>query len=233
MASISRANMHEFDDYMVALDECYARGWTDGLPVVPPTDEKVGEMLDYVNLEANHILGEVPVRRRTLTAEQAAANAVMAGCLPEYFPVVLTVLDVLFKYDPNCIHEVFAVTNSTGILILLNGPIREQLDVNCTGNLFSYSNRANTTIGRAVRLILINVFEQRPGILDRGCMGSLTKNGVCIGEDQENSPWVPFHVSRGFSEEESTVTVATIQDPEMMGNRYGRTAEHWDSCEMV
>ena len=225
MASISRGNMHEFDYYMVALDECYSRGWTDGLPVVPPTDEKVGEMLDYVNLEANHILGEVPVRRRTLTAEQAAANAVMSGCLPEYFPVVLTVLDVLFKYDPNCIHEVFAVTNSTGILILLNGPIREQLDVNCTGNLFSYSNRANTTIGRAVRLILINVFEQRPGILDRGCMGSLTKNGVCIGEDQENSPWVPFHVSRGFSEEESTVTVATIQDPEMMGNRYGRTAE--------
>ncbi|MDA1219867.1 MAG: hypothetical protein O2909_10545 [Chloroflexi bacterium] len=225
MTTSRLAPVYEIADPLDAMEECYRRGWTDGLPVVPPTEERVSAMLDYMGLARQQILGEVPVRRRVLTAEQAAANTVMAGCLPEYFPVVLAVLDVLFQYDPNCIHEVFAVTNSPGILILLNGPIRQQLGVNCTDNLFTYASRANTTIGRAVRLILLNVFEQRPGILDRGCMGSLTKNGVVIGEDEENSPWPAFHVSRGFGPEESTVTVATIQDPAMMGNRYGRTGE--------
>jgi hypothetical protein len=165
------------------------------------------------------------VRRRTLTAEQAAANAVMAGCLPEYFPIVLTTMATMFHHDPNCIHEVSAVTNSTGLLLLVNGPLRKQIALNCTDNLLSPGHRANVTIGRAIRLILLNVFEQRPGVLDRGCMGSLTKFGVCFGEDEERSPWEPFHVSRGFAPDESTVTVATIQDPEMLGNRYGQTAE--------
>ena len=148
-------------------------------------------------------LGEVPVRRRSLNAEQAAANSVMAGCLPEYFPIVLGVMRALFEHDPNCIHELSSVTNSTGVLILVNGPIRKTIDLNCTDNLFSPGNRANSTIARAIRLILINVFEQRPGLLDRGC------------------PWEPFHVSRGFSASDSTVTVASIQDPAMVSNRYG------------
>jgi hypothetical protein len=182
-------------------------------------------MLDAVGLAPDFVLGEVPVRRRVLTAEQAAANAVMAGCLPAYFPIVLATMRVLFEHDPNCIHEVSAVTNSTGLLTIVNGPIRREIGLNCTDNLFSPGNRANSTIGRALRLILINVFEQRPGLLDRGCMGSLTKFGVVIGEDEENSPWEPFHVSEGYSADQSTVTVATIQDPSMHGNRYGRTAE--------
>ena len=225
MASSARSPRHTVSDSLDAIEECYRRNWTDGLPVVPPTADRVAAMLDYVGLEPDHILGEVPVRRRTLTAEQAAANTVMAGCLPAYFPIVLATLEVLFKHDPNCIHEVSAVTNSTGLLILVNGPIRSQIELNCTDNLFSPGYRANATIGRAMRLILINVFEQRPGVLDRGCMGSLTKFGVCFGEDQERSPWEPLHVSRGFTPEDSTVTVATIQDPEMLGNRYGQTAE--------
>ena len=220
-----RAIIHTIPDSLDAIEECYRRGWTDGLPVVPPTADRVQAMLDAVGLEPDHVLGEVPVRRRTLTAEQAAANAVMAGCLPSYFPVVLATMRALFEHDPNCIHEVSAVTNSTGLLVAVNGPIRRQIDLNCTDNLFSPGHRANSTIGRALRLILINVFEQRPGLLDRGCMGSLTKFGVVIGEDEENSPWEPFHVSQGYSAEQSTVTVATIQDPSMHSNRYGATAE--------
>ena len=212
-------------DGLDAIDECYRRGWTDGLPVVPPTVDRVQAMLDAVGLSPDDIIGEVPVRRRALTAAQAAANAVMAGCLPAYFPIVLAVLDTLFEHDPNCIHEVSAVTNSTGLLALVNGPIRREIELNCTDNLFSPGYRANATIGRALRLIFINVFEQRPGVLDRGCMGSLTKFGVVIGEDEENSPWEPFHVSAGFAPEQSTVTVATIQDPSMHGNRYGTTGE--------
>jgi hypothetical protein len=225
MTTTKQAPRYQIPDSLDAIDECYRRGWTDGLPVIPPTAERVAAMLDYVGLAPDHVLGEVPVRRRTLSAEQAAANAVMAGCLPEYFPIILATMNILFHHDPNCIHEVSAVTNSTGLLILVNGPIRNQIDLNCTDNLLSPGNRANTTIGRAIRLILLNVFEQRPGILDRGCMGSLTKFGVCFGEDEERSPWPPFHVERGFAADESTITVATIQDPEMLGNRYGQTAE--------
>lgn len=219
------AAVHTIPDSLDAIEECYRRGWTDGLPVVPPTADRVQAMLEAVGLEPGHVLGEVPVRRRALTAEQAAANAVMAGCLPAYFPIVLATMRVLFEHDPNCIHEVSAVTNSTGLMVAVNGPIRQEINLNCTDNLFSPGNRANSTIGRALRLILINVFEQRPGLLDRGCMGSLTKFGVVFGEDEENSPWEPFHVSQGFPAEQSTITVATIQDPSMHSNRYGSTAE--------
>ncbi len=225
MTAPRRAPVHQVSDPLDAIEECYRRGWTDGLPVVPPTPDRVAAMLDYVGLAPDLVLGEVPVRRRELTAEQAAANTVMAGCLPQYFPVVLATMEALFEHDPNCIHELSAVTNSTGVLMLVNGPIRQQIGLNCTDNLFSPGNRANSTIGRAIRLILINVFEQRPGLLDRGCMGSLSKYSVCIGEDEENTPWEPFHVSQGFSPQESTVTVASIQDPEMLGNRYGTTGE--------
>ena len=220
-----RAAAHLYPDSLDAIEECYRRGWTDGLPVTPPTADRVQAMLDGAGLAPDTVLGEVPVRRRSLTAEQAAANAVMAGCLPPYFPVVLATLRALFEHDPNCIHEVSAVTNSTGLLTIVNGPIRREIELNCTDNLFSPGCRANATIGRALRLIFINVFEQRPGVLDRGCMGSLTKFGVVIGEDEENSPWEPFHVSLGYEAEQSTVTVATIQDPSMHGNRYGTTAE--------
>ena len=220
-----RAAVHLYPDTLDAIEECYRRGWTDGLPVIPPTADRVQTMLDAVALPPDAILGEVPVRRRALTAEQAAANAVMAGCLPAYFPIVLATLRVLFEHDPNCIHEVSAVTNSTGLLTIVNGPIRRQIGLNCADNLFSPGHRANATIGRALRLILINVFEQRPGVLDRGCMGSLTKFGVVIGEDEESSPWEPYHASAGYAPDQSTVTVATIQDPSMHGNRYGVTAE--------
>ncbi len=204
-----------------AIEDCYARGWTDGLPVVPPTPDRVAALLDFAGMEPNEILGVVPVRNRSLSAEQAAANSVMAGCLPEHFPIVLGAMRALFKHDPNCIHELSSVTNSTGVLILVNGPIRKKIDLNCTDNLLSPGNRANSTIARAIRLILINVFEQRPGLLDRGCMGSPAKYNVCFGEDEENSPWEPYHVSKGFSPDDSTVTVASIQDPEMVSNRYG------------
>jgi len=167
----------------------------------------------------------VPVRRRVLTAERAAANAVMAGCLPEYFPVVLAALAALFKHDPNIVHEISAATNAPGFLVLVNGPIRARIGLSCTDNVLSSTNRANATIGRALRLIFINVFESRQGVLDRACMGSLSKIGLCFGEDEQRSPWPPLQTTRGFAADDSTVTMASIQDPEMVGNRYGQTAE--------
>ena len=225
MVANRRARTYEVEETHDLTEECYRRGWTDGSPVVPPTADRIAEMLDYVGLAPDHVIGEVPVRRRSLTAEQAAANAVMAGCLPAYFPVVLATLEVLFQYDPNCVHHASCTTNCATLGIMVNGPIRHRIGLNCTNDMLSPGNRANSTIGRAVRLMMINVFEQRPGLLDQGCMGSLAKHGVCFGEDEERSPWSPFHVSRGFKPGDSTVTVATIQDPEMVCNRYGLTAE--------
>lgn len=225
MEPIGRALQYDATDTVDAIEECYRRGWTDGLPVVPPVADKVADMLASMGLAPEHVVGEVPVRRRVLTAERAAANAVMAGCLPEHFPVVLAAMEAFFEHDPNILHEVSAATNAPGWLILVNGPLRRRLGLGCTENFLSSANRANATIGRAVRLILMNVLESRPGILDRGCMGSLCRVGVCFGEDEERSPWPPFHVTRGFEPEASTVTVASVQDPEMLGNRYGVTAE--------
>ena len=216
----SRTHIISTNSPFGAIENCYEMGWTDGLPVVPPTPDRVAEFLEYVGLNPKDMLGEVPVRSRSLNAEQAAANSVMAGCLPEHFPVVLGTMRALFEHDPNCIHELSSVTNSTGVLILVNGPIRKQIGLNCTDNLLSPGNRANSTIARAIRRILINVFEQRPGLLDRGCMGSPSKHNLCFGEDEENSPWEAFHVSKGFSPDDSTVTVASIQDPAMVSNRY-------------
>ena len=219
-----RAAQHEVG-ILDAGEECHRRGWTDGLPVVPPTVERVAAMLADVGLSPEHVLGEVPVRRRVLTAERAAANAVMAGCLPEHFPVLLAALEALFGHDPNIVHEISAATNAPGFLVLVNGPLRARIGLACADNVLSATTRANATIGRALRLIFMNVFESRQGVLDRACMGSVTKLGLCFGEDEERSPWPPLHTTRGFAASDSTVTVASIQDPEMLGNRYGQTAE--------
>lgn len=173
IAPTGRAAQYDVPDTLDAIEECYRRGWTDGLPVVPPAADKVVGMLATVGLAPEHAIGEVPVRRRVLTAARAAANAVMAGCLPEHFPVVLAAMEAFFTHDPNILHEISTVTNAPGWLILVNGPFRQRLGLGCTDNLLSSANRANATIGRAVRLILMNVLESRPGILDRGCMGSL------------------------------------------------------------
>jgi len=201
MEPTGRALQPGATDKLDAIEECYRRGWTDGLPVVPPVADKVATMLASVGLAPEHVVSQEPVRRRVLTAERAAANAVMAGCLPEH-----------------C--EIWAATNAPGWLILVNGSLRWRLGLGCTDNLLSSANRANATIGRAVRLILLNGLESRPGIIpDRGCMGSLCKVWVCFGEDEERSPWPPFHVTRGCEPEASTVTVASVQDPEMLGNR--------------
>jgi hypothetical protein len=225
MASHDRAAEVDVAETLDAIEECYRRGWTDGLPVMPPTADRVDAMLAAAALPPGRVLGEVPARRRTLTAERAAANAVMAGCLPGHFPVVLAALEAFFEHDGNILHEISAATNAPGWLILVNGPIRRAIGLGCADNLLSSANRANATIGRAVRLILMNVLESKPGVLDRGCMGSLCKGGVCFGEDEERSPWPAFHTTRGLGPEDSGVTVASIQDPEMVGNRYGLTAE--------
>ena len=155
---------------------------------------------------------------------KVAACAVMAGWLPQYFPVLLSALSVLNE-ETNIVHAISASTSSPVPVLVVNGPIRQQIGINCGHGLFGPGARANTTIGRALRLVFINGFDARVGTLDRGTMGDPGKFSLCIGEDEENSPWEPFHLERGFNREESTVTVASGHAPLTINSRHGTTAE--------
>ena len=201
-----------------AIELCYRKGWTDGLPVVPPTEEKVWRFLEAAGREPDEVLGFYTTRRRRVTVEKVAINAVMAGCLPEYFPVVLAILEAMLEEDFS-IHTANSTTGGAAIGFVVNGPIRTRLGMNYRGNVLGPGNRANSTIGRAVRLTQINVLGSIPGaggedeagrmVLDRSTMGQPGKYaGYHIVENEEDYPsLLPLHVERGFSREDSVVTV--------------------------
>ena len=137
----------EFDDPLSAIETCYELGWTDGLPVVPPTAERIQEFLDNVNLPGSHIVGEIPERRRSITLDKVASNAVMAGCLPEYFPAVLAATEAILDPKFNLIGPSSSL-GGAGILLIFNGPVVSKLGINSRNNLFGPGNRVNATIGR-------------------------------------------------------------------------------------
>ncbi len=223
-ASAQRSSLVEASDTIEAIEECYRLGWSDGLPVVPPVDYKVREMLQHVGMTGEEELLSFEMRRRVLTSENAAANAVMAGCLPEYFPVLITTLRAL-EEEKNYVSMAASSTSSPAILMIVNGPIRDQIGVNYKDGLFGPGFRANACLGRAVRLCFMNGFEARPGILDRGTLGNPSKYTLCIADNEEDSPWGPLHVSRGFQPEDSCVTVAVAYNPITINNSYGQTGE--------
>lgn len=171
----------EFDDPLSAIERIYELGWTDGLPVVPPTDARVDEFLRVVNLPASHIVGEIPERRRSITLDKVASNAVMAGCLPEYFPAVLAATEAILDPKFNLIGPSSSL-GGAGILLIFNGPVVSQLGINARNNLFGPGNRANATIGRSVRLILMNACAAIPGLFDRSVIGHPGKYSYCIAE---------------------------------------------------
>jgi hypothetical protein len=195
------------EDAPDALQEFFfAQGWTDGLPVVPPTHAAVNAMLAAAKRGADEIVGPVPPGMRTATLEKIAINAVMAGCRPEFFPVVLAALDAAL--DPDCrLYGIRTATNNGTPLIIVNGPIAKRLGFNSKGNVFGQGWRANATIGRALQLILRNVGGDAPGETDMSTQGQAGKLTFCIAENEEESPWMPFHVERGYKADESTVTV--------------------------
>lgn len=200
-------------------------GWSDGLPVVPPADYKVQEMLDYVGMTGEEELLSLSMRNRVLTSENAAANAVMAGCLPEYFPVLIATLRAL-EEEKNFVNMAASSTSSPAILMVMNGPIREKIGINSKDGLFGPGFRANACMGRAVRLCFMNGFDARPGILDRGTLGNPSKYTLCFAENEEDSPWEALHVSRGFQPDDSCVTVGVAYNPITVGNAYGHTGEN-------
>ncbi|MCH8106862.1 MAG: hypothetical protein IIB30_00745 [Chloroflexi bacterium] len=222
--SAERSSQVEASDTIEAIEECYRLGWSDGLPVVPPADYKVREMLEYVGMTGEEELLSFDMRRRVLTSENVAANAVMAGCLPEYFPVLVTTLRAL-EEEKNYVNMAASSTSSPAMLMVINGPIRDQIGVNYKDGIFGPGFRANACLGRAVRLSFMNGFDARPGILDRGTLGNPSKYTLCIAENEEDSPWEALHVSRGFQPEDSCVTVAVAYNPITINNAYGNTGE--------
>lgn len=188
------------------IEFCYARGWTDGLPVVPATRPLVDEMLAAGGLMSDAVITEMPSRKAAVTAEKVAINAVMAGCKPEYMPVVIAAVKALAAPGFG-LHHVAAALSGPTIMILVNGPIANRLGINATNNVFGPGVRANATIGRALRLVLLNCLKYRPGVSDRSTMGTPGKYTCCIAECEEEHPWQPWHVERGFSKDQSTVTL--------------------------
>lgn len=193
-------------DYEQAVEACHERGWTDGLPVVPPTVEKVEAFLAHAGWKAADVLAVEPVRGRELTAEKVVACCVMAGCLPAYLPVVAAALAAVGA-PPYRLHGTLTSTGGAAPMIIVHGPVRDELGINYRGNLFGPATRANAAIGRAVRLVFLNCLEARPGVLDRSTQGSFGKYSGCFGEYEQASPWEPFHVARGLRPGSSAVTV--------------------------
>jgi hypothetical protein len=203
------APRHQYDDYDALLDDYYDKGWTDGLPVVPPTPEKVERFLAVAGLDPATVLGEVPTREVVVTAEHAAINAVMAGCKPEYFPAVVAAVRAHLDPMGNC-HSTTGTLSGAAQVVVINGPIRKEIGVHCYSGCFGPGFRANATIGRALRLVIRNVCRAIPGFLDRASFSWPLRYSFCFGENEEASAWVPLHVQRGYRPEQSTATVISI-----------------------
>src|SRR6185312_15681159 len=192
------------------VEYCYEQGWTDGLPVVPPIQEFVDELLAQTDRDPDQVLMVQEHLSRSCNVRQAAINAVMAGCRPEYFPVVLAVMDA-FDAGGGARGGLMQSTTGQAEIILVNGPIRQQLGFNSLGNIFGPGDRPNATVGRALRLIVMNVFGIRPHEFDQSTQGTSAKYACCLAENEEDSPWEPLHVERGYAADTSTVTVQMIR----------------------
>lgn len=201
-----------WEDVFAAVETGYDLGWTDGLPIVPPTTNRVAAFLDAAGREAAEVIGELPERRRVITADKVAANAVMAGCRPEYMPVVLAAAAAMLAPEFNLVGPSSSM-GGAAVLTIVNGPIARELNINARNNLFGPGNRANATIGRALRLLLMNACAAIPGLFDRSVIGHPGKYTYCIAEADDETHWTPLHVERGFRPEQSAVTVFAAEGP--------------------
>ncbi|MBC8240742.1 MAG: hypothetical protein ISR50_20535 [Alphaproteobacteria bacterium] len=197
-----------------------AQAWGDGFPLVMPTEDLVERFVATCHGDNEPIPAMSP-RRVIPTLPVMAANAVMAGCRPEYFPAVLAATRAVLTPDYN-LHGSLATTHSCAPMLMFNGPVRKDLNINCASNCFGQGHQANATIGRALQLILLNIGGAKPGVMDRSTLGSPAKYAFCFGENEEESPWEPFHVRRGFAAGDSVVTAMPSEPPHNI-NDHGST----------
>lgn len=186
-------------------EHAYEQGWTDGLPIIPATAEAVEEFVAASARKADDLIAVLPPRKGRATVEVIAVNAIMAGCRPEYMPVLIAAIEGVT--DPTYPLELMQVTtNPMTPFLLVNGPVRHTLEINFGTGCLGPGWRANATIGRALRLVLINAGGAWPGIYSKTSFGSPLRYSYMCGENEEENPWTPFHVDRGFRREDSTVT---------------------------
>lgn len=207
------------DDVVAAQEFFHSRGWTDGLPVVPPTPDAVQACLDWVGMPPDHLIGIEPVRERAITAEKVAINAVMAGCLPMHLPVVITAVTAMLA-EPFLAHGATASTGGSAVLLVVNGPIRTEIGMDATFNATGPSDRASTSIGRSVRLVLQNLLDVRSGGIDRSTFGHPGKVSFCLAEDEENTPWLSLGAERLGDPYASAVTAMAAMSPRQVMNEW-------------
>jgi hypothetical protein len=206
-------------------EEFFARGWTDGLPVVPPTPERVGAMLAVAGADDPDVLiGYLPARGRGVTLEKAATNAVMAGCRPEYFPVVVAALEAMFDPAFN-LHTVLTSTGGAAICTVVSGPIARDIGMNARHNVLGPGNRANATIGRTLRLTAMNVLGSKPGESDASSFGHPGKLTLCLAEDPPPAPWRGLNERLGYGAGDTTVTVVPAEAPHQLAQQMTDSAE--------
>ena len=206
------------------MEALYDRGWTDGLPLVPPTEARVLRMLEGTSRAADEVVALVPPNLVECTVEKVAVNSVMAGCRPEYLPVVLTALEAVCTDEFN-MHGILATTMGVGPVLVVNGPITAEIGMNSGVNVLGHGNRANATIGRAVQLVVRNVGGGAPGGVDRATHGSMSKLGFCFAEDEVGSPWTTLAEDRGFSRSQDVVTAFCGEGPRIVVDQKSRSAD--------
>lgn len=208
----ANAGIEVENDYVAINDLFHLRGWTDGFPIIPPTERLVEEMLAYCDRPWDRPISTIPPRYGEATPIRLATNAVMAGCRAEYFPVVIAAIEALCEETFN-LYGLQATTHLVSPLIIVNGPIARELGINSGYSALGSGCRSNATIGRAVRLSLVNIGSAQPGTGDMATFGSPAKYSYLAAENEAESPWEPLHVERGFQPEASTVTVVGAECP--------------------
>ncbi len=216
-----RVELASLEDEWEAM---WDRGWSDGLPVVPPTESRVTRMLQGTTRDPSEIVATVPPALVECTVEKVAVNAVMAGCKPEHLPVVIGAVEAACTDEFN-MHGVLATTMSVGPVLVVNGPMAARIGMNSGLNALGQGNRANSTIGRALQLVVRNVGGGRPGEVDRATFGSPAKVGFCFAEDEAGSPWTSLAQSRGWQPGQSTVTAFAGESPRIFMDERSRSPE--------
>ena len=224
LLKVPGASVEAADDFEAVNALCRERGWSDGLPVVPPTAERVEQMLAYCDRPWDEPVAVIPPRYGAATPLRLAANAVMAGCRPEYFPLFVLAIEAMCE-EPFNLYGIQATTHLCAPLIIVNGPVAGELDINAGHNAFGPGRQSNATIGRAVRLALVNIGGAIPALGDMSTFGSPAKYSYCVAENEAGSPWQPLHVERGFPAGASTVTVIGAECPHNINDHESLTAE--------
>jgi hypothetical protein len=204
--SALQAERINVDDDLWAVNAFFEeKGWTDGLPIIPPTEERVLKMLAAAARKPEEVIGTVPPRWAPATVEKIAINAVMAGCLPEYMPLLIAATEAITDPKLN-LYALQATTGGPAVMLIVNGPVRKQLNINGGSNALGEGWRANATIGRCIRLLQRNIGGSYPGSTCKATLGWPGKYSMCVAENEEATPWEPLHVERGFDRDQSTVT---------------------------